>query len=166
MTLEEILNQISQSTEEEKKAAEDKTKGIFDMLGIGLNGITNILLGPIDFARETVTRFNLQTIRRTIEIAGTMCTESVYPKRLDTPPFSTYLSPLPKAMLKMSIKEGNNSNEVYYVTGNETMADWQNIVNKGGYIYDPVKGNIKINSIQKSLFGTFLMGEAGKYSDF
>jgi len=124
---------------------------LFKKMGIG---ITNTILMPINFARETVTKFNLQTIRRTLQIvsAAEYATASrAFPENLDVPAFKRYLSPIPKVMLKLSIKDGNDSNQVTIVDSGDLKPTRDGKV--GGYVCDPMTGEIKINHSEKDTLG-------------
>lgn len=124
---------------------------LFKKMGIG---VTNTILMPINFARETVTKFNLQTIRRTLQIVSATeyaTANRAFPENLDVPAFRRYLSPIPKVMLKLSIKEGNDSNEVTIVESEDLKPTKDGKV--GGYVYNPMTGEIRINHSEKDIFG-------------
>ncbi|MEW6608415.1 MAG: hypothetical protein AB1414_13390 [bacterium] len=125
---------------------------LFKKMGIA---VTDTILLPINFTRDTVTKFNLQTIRRTLQIvsAAEYATASrAFPENLDVPAFKRYLSPIPKVMLKLSIKEGNDSNQVTVVESGDLKPTGDGKV--GGYIYNCMTGDIKINHIEKDIAGT------------
>lgn len=125
---------------------------LFKKMGIA---VTDIILMPINFARETVTKFNLQTIRRTLQIvsAAEYATASrAFPENLDVPAFKRYLSSIPKVMLKLSIKEGNDSNQVTIVDSQDLKPTGDGKI--GGYVYNPMTGDININHSEKDIGGT------------
>ncbi|OIP41769.1 hypothetical protein AUJ95_02745 [Candidatus Desantisbacteria bacterium CG2_30_40_21] len=116
---------------------------LFKKMGIS---VTDVILMPINFARETVTKFNLQTIRRTLQIVSAAeyaNADRAFPENLDVPQFSRYLSPVPKVMLKLSVKEGNNSNQVTITDSTDLKPTGDG--NVGGYIYNSLEGLININ---------------------
>lgn len=116
---------------------------LFKKMGIS---VTDVILMPINFARETVTKANLQTIRKTLQIVSAAeyaNADRAYPENLDVPQFSRYLSPIPKVMLNLSIKEGNNSNQVTITESTDLKPTGNG--NVGGYIYNPLEGLININ---------------------
>lgn len=125
---------------------------LFKKMGIC---ITETILMPINFARDTVTKFNLQTIRRTLQIVSAAeyaTADRAFPENLDVPAFKRYLSPIPKVMLKLSIKEGNDSNLVTIVESSDLKPTGDGKV--GGYIYNPITGDININHAEKDTTGT------------
>jgi hypothetical protein len=112
------------------------------------------ILFPINIALETVTRFNLSTVRRLIEVCAVtdmVDTNYKYPQSLEEPPFIGYLKggKLPLIMLKLSIKRGNNSRRVTYSDTLTPSGDGY----VGGYIYNKETGEVRINHCEKDLFG-------------
>ncbi|MEK7275199.1 MAG: hypothetical protein AAB110_08075 [Candidatus Desantisbacteria bacterium] len=116
---------------------------LFQKMGLS---VTNVILMPLNFTRETVTKFNLQTIRRTLEIVSATWyanADRAYPENLEVKQFAQHLSPIPKVMLNLSIKEGNDSNQVIITESTELKPTGNG--NVGGYLYNPLEGLIKIN---------------------
>ncbi|MBI4777805.1 hypothetical protein HY792_02650 [Candidatus Desantisbacteria bacterium] len=121
---------------------------------MGLGGLSDIVLMPINFTRETVTKFNLQTMRRTLEIVSATWyanADRAYPENLEVKQFAQHLSPIPKVMLNLSIKEGNDSNQVTITESADLTPTGSG--NVGGYLYNPLEGLIKINHAGKDLSG-------------
>ncbi len=117
--------------------------GLFQKMGLN---VSNVILMPINFARETVTKYNLQTIRRTLEIVSATWyanADRAYPENLEVKQFAQHLSPIPKTMLNLSIKEGNDSNLVTITESTDLKPTGNG--NVGGYLYNSLEGLIKIN---------------------
>lgn len=125
---------------------------LFKKMGLS---VSDFILMPINFTRETVTKFNLQTVRRTLEIVSATWyanADRAYPENLEVKQFAQHLSPIPKVMLNLSIKEGNNSNQVLIVDS-DTVLKPTGDGNVGGYIYNSLEGLIKINHAGKDISG-------------
>ncbi|MBU0700478.1 hypothetical protein KKE26_04175 [bacterium] len=78
--------------------------------------------------------------------------DRAYPENLEVKQFAQHLSPIPKVMLNLSIKEGNDSNQVLIVDS-DTVLKPTGDGNVGGYIYNSLEGLIKINHAGKDISG-------------
>lgn len=114
----------------------------------------------IDKAREASTKANLGTLRVSITIYFAD-TKGIWPNKLTTntwrngdeilPAFiPTYIQRIPKATLRKTIKHSSEEDNIEYVTTEiYGQISAEQITDKGGWIYSPNGGDIRVNCNHK-----------------